>query len=109
MVELELPHPVPLKEQEKERPRETPLAAALIEPELAVDDLDNKLAIQHFAFGVTNNDFQLAVDTLQVSGIEFEGPEDTGIAFSLFLSDPDHHTVEITSYHEPVPPDPGDT
>ena len=75
----------------------------------AVDDLDNKLAIQHIAFGVTNNDFQLAVDTLQVSGIEFEGPEDTGIAFSLFLSDPDHHTVEITSYHEPVPPDPGDT
>ena len=26
------------------------------------------------------------------------------IAYSLFLSDPDGHTVEITSYHPPAPP-----
>ena len=69
-----------------------------------VQDLDNQIAIQHFAFRVSEQDFQLSFDTLQQSGITFDGPEDTGIAYSLFLSDPDGHTVEITSYHPPAPP-----
>jgi catechol-2,3-dioxygenase len=69
-----------------------------------VDDLDNKIAIQHFAFAVTEDDFHLTADTLQALGIPFDGPEDTGIAYSLFLSDPDGHTVEITAYHSPAPP-----
>jgi catechol-2,3-dioxygenase len=69
-----------------------------------VDDLDNKIAIQHFAFGVTVDDFQLSMDTLQALGISFDGPEDTGIAYSIFLADPDGHTVEITAYHDPIPP-----
>jgi catechol 2,3-dioxygenase-like lactoylglutathione lyase family enzyme len=68
-----------------------------------VDDLDNQIAIQHFAFGVAEDDFQPTVDTLQALGIPFEGPEDTGIAFSLFLTDPDGHTIEITTYHKPLP------
>src|SRR5215467_14423467 len=59
-----------------------------------VDDLDNKIAIQHFAFGVTEDDFALTVDTLQALNVEFDGPEDTGIAYSIFLTDPDGHTVE---------------
>jgi catechol-2,3-dioxygenase len=71
-----------------------------------VDDLDNKIAIQHFAFGVTEDDFQFTVDTLQALGVPFDGPEDTGIAYSVFLSDPDGHTVEITAYHAPIPPEP---
>ena len=72
-----------------------------------VDDLDNKIAIQHFAFGVSEDDFQLTVDTLQAMAVPFDGPEDTGIAYSIFLSDPDGNTVEITAYHAsiPAPPD----
>jgi catechol-2,3-dioxygenase len=68
-----------------------------------VEDLDNQIAIQHFAFGVVERDFQPTVDTLTTLGIPFEGPEDTGIAFSIFLTDPDGHTIEITTYHKPIP------
>ena len=71
-----------------------------------VEDLDNTIAIQHFAFSVSEDDFQRAVDTLQQSGVSFDGPEDTGIAFSIFLADPDGHTVEITTYHRTPPPEP---
>src|SRR5262249_47929600 len=62
----------------------------------AVDDLDNKIAFQHAAF-LTDADglerAQIALNDLQ---IPFEGPEDTGIAFSIFVSDPDGHQLEIT-------------
>ena len=71
-----------------------------------VDDLDDRIAIQHFAFGVTEDDFQLVVDTLQILAVPFEGPEDTGIAYSIFLTDPDGHSVEITAYHAPAAPEP---
>jgi catechol-2,3-dioxygenase len=71
-----------------------------------IDDLDSKIAIQHFAFATTEDYLHLTVDSLQQLGIAFDGPEDTGIAYSLFLSDPDGHTVEITAYHKPMPPEP---
>ena len=71
-----------------------------------IDDLDSKIAIQHFAFSVAPDDFQKSLDTLAALGIEVDGPEDTSIAFSFFLADPDGHTVEITSYHGPLPPEP---
>jgi catechol 2,3-dioxygenase-like lactoylglutathione lyase family enzyme len=65
----------------------------------AVDDLDNRRAITHFAFVTDSNGFERAQDELRKLDIPFDPPEDTGIAYSLFVSDPDGFSVEITTYH----------
>ena len=39
---------------------------------------------------------------LQAMNVPVEGPEDTGVAYSLFVNDPDGHLLELTTYH-PVP------
>jgi catechol-2,3-dioxygenase len=69
----------------------------------SIDDIDNKIAIQHFAFLMTSEGLSAAQQFLKQSGIAFDGPEDTGIADSIFLSDPDGHQVELTAYHVPSP------
>jgi catechol-2,3-dioxygenase len=65
----------------------------------AVDDLDNKIAFQHLAFHVSADDLIAALIELANLGIEFDGPEDTGVAYSLFVSDPDGHLLELTTYY----------
>jgi hypothetical protein len=39
MVEIELPHSIPLEEEQKEGPGKPSLSPALVKPELAIDDL----------------------------------------------------------------------
>lgn len=65
----------------------------------SIGDTDNKLAITHFAFVTTPDEFKDAQSHLKKLGIKFDPPEDTGIAYSIFLSDPDGYQVEITTYH----------
>jgi catechol 2,3-dioxygenase-like lactoylglutathione lyase family enzyme len=65
-----------------------------------VDDLDNKVAISHLAFQVDANGFEEAQRQLTGLCVPFDPPEDTGIAFSIFLTDPDGHLLEITTYHD---------
>jgi catechol-2,3-dioxygenase len=67
---------------------------------LPIEDLDNRIALQHFAFRIALKEFELAKETLQQLGVAFEGPEDSGIAQSIFLRDPDGHQVEITAYYD---------
>lgn len=64
-----------------------------------VDDLDNKLAITHFAFLTDEQGFQRVQEELKRLGVPFDPPEDTGIAFSLFFQDPDGYELEVTTYH----------
>jgi len=71
-----------------ERPQATP-----------VDDLDSKIAFQHLAFHVSADGFIEAQIELGNLGIEFDGPEDTGVAYSLFVNDPDGHLIELTTYY----------
>src|SRR5438093_1505595 len=59
-----------------------------------IDDLDNKIAIQHFAFLTDPEGFDRAQELLRSLGVPFEGPEDSGIAKSIFVLDPDGHQVE---------------
>jgi|SwirhisoilCB2_FD_contig_31_31809079_length_1259_multi_2_in_0_out_0_1 catechol-2,3-dioxygenase len=66
----------------------------------SIGDTDNKLAITHFAFVTSAHGFADAQVRLKKLGIKFDPPEDTGIAFSIFLSDPDGYQVEITTYHK---------
>jgi catechol 2,3-dioxygenase-like lactoylglutathione lyase family enzyme len=68
-------------------------------------DIDSQPIIQHVAFLVDGNKFTDAQNAFNQAGIKFDGPEDTGIAFSIVFNDPDGHLLEITTYH-PVPPSP---
>lgn len=64
-----------------------------------VEDLDNKVAITHLAFLTDSAGFDSAQVELKGLGVPFDGPEDTGIAYSLFFKDPDGHELEITTYY----------
>jgi catechol 2,3-dioxygenase-like lactoylglutathione lyase family enzyme len=65
-----------------------------------VDNLDGHLAFQHVAFLTDRDGFDAAQGFLKSAGVDFDGPEDTGIAFSIFMTDPDGHLLEITTYHK---------
>lgn len=71
-------------------------------PEASViSDIDkNIIAIQLFAFLTDKVGFENAVAEIDKMGIPHEPVEDTGIALSIFLTDPDGHQVEITTYHD---------
>lgn len=63
-----------------------------------VCNMDNSIAITHVAFRTDAASFVAAQDELRKLGIAFDPPEDTGIAFSIFILDPDGHQLEITTY-----------
>jgi catechol 2,3-dioxygenase-like lactoylglutathione lyase family enzyme len=65
-----------------------------------VEDLDNKLAITHFAFLTDAKGFERVQKKLKRLKVPFDPPEDTGIAFSIFFHDPDGYELEVTTYHE---------
>jgi catechol 2,3-dioxygenase-like lactoylglutathione lyase family enzyme len=65
-----------------------------------IDDLDATLAITHFAYSTDEKGFREAQDKLKKLGVKFDPPEDTGVAHSLFIYDPDGYQVEITSYYK---------
>jgi catechol 2,3-dioxygenase-like lactoylglutathione lyase family enzyme len=62
-------------------------------------DTDGQLIIQHIAFLVDGDKFAAAQNDLSKAGVKIDGPEDTGIAYSMFFKDPDGHLLEITTYH----------
>lgn len=71
----------------------------LVEKPKPVDDFPSRLVIEHYAFGVSGDRFQAALDHLRAVGVKLGEIEDTGIAYSVFMSDPDGHQVELTTYH----------
>jgi catechol 2,3-dioxygenase-like lactoylglutathione lyase family enzyme len=76
-----------------QRPRSGPLC-----------DIDNMIAITHVAFRTDAAGFSAAQSELRRLGISFEPPQDTGIAYSIFILDPDGHQIEITTYDRPAKP-----
>jgi len=66
-----------------------------------IKDIDNTIAITHFAFLTSGMGFAAAQKELTALGVNFDPPEDTGVAFSIFFRDPDGHQIEITTYHSP--------
>ena len=65
------------------------------------ENLESTLAIQHVAFLVDGDKFESIVAELKSKNVPIDGPEDTGIAFSIFFKDPDGYLLEITTYHGP--------
>jgi catechol 2,3-dioxygenase-like lactoylglutathione lyase family enzyme len=66
-------------------------------------DPDKENLIQHVAFLVDGDKFDGIVKEIQDKGIQIQGPEDTGIAYSIFFNDPDGILLEITTYHQVAP------
>lgn len=72
----------------------------LLRPQAApVPDLDSKITITRLAFQTDAPGFETAQRKLKTLGVPFEAPEDIGIAYSIFFSDPDGHQLEITTYY----------
>jgi len=55
------------------------------------------IAMRHFAFRVDRENFAAAQSRFRELGIAFESA-DHGIALSVYISDPDGHRIEITTY-----------
>jgi catechol-2,3-dioxygenase len=69
-------------------------------------DLDKELLIQHVAFLLDGDKFDAALKELADKGVQVDGPEDTGIAYSAFFNDADGNLLEVTTYHSLPPPAP---
>jgi catechol 2,3-dioxygenase-like lactoylglutathione lyase family enzyme len=68
-------------------------------PEAApICNLDQKIAISHLAFRTDTEGFETAQKTLRALGVPYTPPEYTGVAYAIFLLDPDGHQVEITAF-----------
>jgi catechol-2,3-dioxygenase len=65
-------------------------------------DVDSTILIQHVAFLVDGDKFDDVYQNLSGKGVQLEGPDDSGIAYSIFFKDPDGHALEITTYHAAV-------
>jgi catechol-2,3-dioxygenase len=66
---------------------------------ISVPNPDSALVMDHFAFSVDADKFQDTITELRATGTKMTPVEDTGIAYSVFLTDPDGYQVEVTSYH----------
>ena len=56
----------------------------------------NSTFIDHFAFNVSNEDFKKAQDYFNEIGVRFAF-QDHHYTHSIYLKDPDNHTVELTT------------
>jgi catechol 2,3-dioxygenase-like lactoylglutathione lyase family enzyme len=55
------------------------------------------VSMRHIVFRVDRENLEAAQQRFRERGIEFE-PADHGIAQSVYISDPDGHRIEITTY-----------
>jgi catechol-2,3-dioxygenase len=79
---------------------EQPNAKPVINP-------DETIQIAHVAFLVDGDKFADVLSSIRSMNIPIvQGPEDTGIAFSFFIKDPDGNLLEFTTYHGAGAPGP---
>ena len=64
---------------------------------MSAEDRRSRLTVQHFAFKVDAANFQRAQDEFREAGTDFRFA-DHGICYSVYINDPDGHTIEITTY-----------
>lgn len=66
---------------------------------MPVGNVDQTITITHVAFLTDRAGLNAAMESLKTLGIPFDPPDDSGIALSIFVKDPDGHELEITAYH----------
>ena len=64
-----------------------------------VPDRANSIEILKIAFLVDGDKFAEVISELKSKGIAVSATEDTGIAYSVFIHDPDGYTLEFTTFH----------
>lgn len=62
------------------------------------DDPDSLLIMHHYAFLVTAEAMLDAEVVFQELAIPYQGPKDSGLFLSLFVTDPDGHKVELLCF-----------
>lgn len=67
-----------------------------------IGNLDNALAITHFAYVTDAQGFQEAEEKLKKLGVKFDPPVDTGVAKALYFYDPDGYQLEITNFYRKI-------
>jgi catechol 2,3-dioxygenase-like lactoylglutathione lyase family enzyme len=67
-------------------------------------DLDSQRVIRKIAFLVDGDKFVDTIKELQAKEISIIQTEDTGIAYSVFIKDPDGYLLEFTTFHGNGPP-----
>jgi catechol 2,3-dioxygenase-like lactoylglutathione lyase family enzyme len=67
-------------------------------------DLNSQLVIRKIAFLVDGDKFAGVIAELKQMGVDVSATEDTGIAYSVFIHDPDGYTLEFTTFHGDGPP-----
>ena len=65
--------------------------------EMSREEKAQRLTVQHFAFRADRVNFDGAQEGFREQGIEFRFA-DHGVCHSIYLNDPDGHTIEITTY-----------
>jgi len=68
-----------------------------------VEDFDNRLVLQHFAVLTSSAGLEAFKTKLKALQLPFE-EDDSGIAKSLFINDPNGISVEVTTYYAESPP-----
>lgn len=64
-----------------------------------VENVDQTITITHVALLTDRAGLNAAMESLRTLEIPFDPPDDSGIALSIFVKDPDGHELEITAYH----------
>jgi catechol 2,3-dioxygenase-like lactoylglutathione lyase family enzyme len=67
-------------------------------------NIDGELVIRKIAFLVDGDKFLETINELKRKGIKIVKTEDTGIAYSIFITDPDGYSLEFTTFHGKGPP-----
>lgn len=65
--------------------------------EMSREERAERLTVQHFAFKADRANFKRAQEEFREQGIEFRFA-DHGVCHSIYISDPDGHAIEITTY-----------
>ena len=69
-----------------------------------IDDLNNKIVIEHVVFLTTKDNFNTFIKHLDDLKISHAPREDIGIAKSVFFNDADGNILEVTYYYDADPP-----
>jgi hypothetical protein len=64
-----------------------------------VPNLDDELIIRKISFLVDGDKFVDTINELKNKGVSIVKTEDTGIAYSVFINDPDGYLLEFTMFH----------
>ena len=69
-------------------------------PKLEVSQEKLPVEVDHFAFGIEPAELKKAIDSFEKQGIEYIFKDHTHY-HSVYLTDPDNHTVELTALVNP--------